>query len=295
MDTNGKYSKDPLGQRMKEYEATTRLTLPRRSYTIIRVDGKAFHTYTKGLERPFDDGLVEDMNTTAIALCKNIMGAEFAYVQSDEISVLINDFGSTGTQAWYGNNLQKMCSVSASIATDAFNRARLLRAFKEYDDGVYQDDDGALFYVSTTNYLETIKTALFDSRVFQIPQLVEVENYFIWRQKDAVRNSISSVAQSMYSHKELNGKSSKMQQEMIFQKGINWNDYDAGVKRGRLIVKEEYKLEPILASYMDAGSTTRTRWVAKGSLDFLKERAEFRGMIPNNNVVNELTEIQWTK
>tara|TARA_R110000868_G_scaffold239184_1_gene493625 strand:+ start:202 stop:1035 length:834 start_codon:yes stop_codon:yes gene_type:complete len=276
--------KDELGDRMKSYEGVNRTFLPRRTYTLIRVDGKAFHTYTNGLERPFDNGLVEDMNATAVALCENIMGAQFAYVQSDEISVLITDFAQTNTQAWYGNNLQKMCSVSASMATDAFNRARLIRACNDWDGDLREE-------MLSKEDLGNIKTALFDSRVFQIPQLVEVENYFIWRQKDAVRNSISSVAQSLYSHRELNGKSSKMQQEMIFQKGINWNDYDAGVKRGRLIVKEEYKLEPILAGYMDAGSTTRTRWVAKGSLDFLKERAEFRSMIPNNNVVNELTEV----
>jgi len=284
MDTNGKYSKDPLGQRMKEYEGVNRTFLPRRSYTLIRVDGKAFHTYTKGLVRPFDDGLVEDMNTTAIALCKNIMGAEFAYVQSDEISVLITDFKETGTQAWYGNNLQKMCSVSASIATDAFNRARLVRACTSKDGDIME-------VLGKFDLENVIKTALFDSRVFQVPQLVEVENYFIWRQKDAVRNSISSVAQSLYSHRELNGKSSNMQQELIFQRGINWNDYDAGLKRGRLIVKEEYEVTPIVEGYMNPAATLRTKWVAKGSLDFLKERAEFRGMIPNNNVVNELTEV----
>jgi tRNA(His) 5'-end guanylyltransferase len=197
--------KDELWDRMKTYESVTRTFIPRRSYTIIRCDGKAFHTYTRGLERPFDAGLTEDMNQTAIALCKGIQGAVMAYVQSDEISVLICDFDTNETQAWYGNNSQKMCSISASIATDAFNRARFIRAC-DTDEGTFREP------LITQERLENMRTALFDSRVFQIPQRSEVVNYFVWRQKDAVRNSISSTAQSLYSHRELNGKSTNEMQ-----------------------------------------------------------------------------------
>jgi tRNA(His) 5'-end guanylyltransferase len=119
--------RDDLGNRMKEnYENRTRISLPRRSYTVIRIDGKAFHTYTKGLNRPFDRRLIEDMNATAAYLCKNIMGAKLAYVQSDEISIVITDFEDISTQAWFDNNLQKMCSVAASMATSEFNRLRLM-------------------------------------------------------------------------------------------------------------------------------------------------------------------------
>lgn len=259
--------KDDLGDRMKTYESVTRNFLPRRSYTLIRVDGKAFHTYTRGLERPFDAGLTEDMNQTAIALCKGIQGAVMAYVQSDEISVLICDFDSNETQAWYGNNLQKMCSISASIATARFNQLRLSRMIVERELSFTAD-------MAVGNY----PLAMFDSRVFQIPQRSEVVNYFIWRQKDAVRNSISSTAQSLYSHKDLNGKSTKEMQELIFQKGINWNDYDAGYKRGRVIVKEEYVARP-----KGLGSAAvRTRWVAEGAIDILKDQGAFYGMVPMN-------------
>jgi tRNA(His) 5'-end guanylyltransferase len=218
------------------YEDRTRFTLPRRSHTIIRIDGKAFHTYTRGLTRPFDDNFIEDMDMTAAYLCKNIQNAKFAYVQSDEISILLMDYDKLTTDAWFDNNIQKMASVSASMATRAFNETRLKR-------------------YSFSPSMPMMKWAEFDSRVFQIPEWTEVENYFIWRQQDCVRNSISSVAQSLYSHKELNGRNTDEMQEMIFQKGINWNDYDPKYKRGRAIIKEEYE---------GAGEVKRHRWISDG-------------------------------
>jgi len=228
--------KDALGDRMKEfYEDRTRIKLPRRTYTIIRIDGKAFHTYTKGLERPFDDGLIEDMNLTTAYLCKNIQGAKFGYVQSDEISLVLTDFDDLGTHAWFDNNLQKMVSVAASMATAEFNRLRMLRFTR--NSGIepkYRDES----YIPESD-IKSFRLAMFDARAFQIPFIDEVENYFIWRQQDAVRNSISSVAQSLYSHKELNGKKTDQMQEMIFQKGINWNDYAPRKKRGCIIRKVE--------------------------------------------------------
>ena len=245
-----KKMKDSLGNRMKEnYENRSRFLLARRTYTLIRIDGKAFHTFTKGLERPFDDGLIEDIDLTAAYLCKNIMGAKFAFVQSDEISILLTDFEEIGTQAWFDNNLQKMASVSASMATRAFNEARLMRL-------------GA----------ENMKWAEFDSRVFQIPQKAEVENYFIWRQQDTTRNSISAVAQFLYAAKELNGKNADEQQEMIFQKGINWNEYAPKYKRGRLIVKENY----------EKNGAERTHWVSVEVPIFTQERDFLANKIPGN-------------
>jgi tRNA(His) 5'-end guanylyltransferase len=239
---------DVLGDRMKSnYENRTRFSLPRRGYTIIRIDGKSFHTYTKGLERPFDLGLIEDMDTTACYLCKNIMGAKFAFVQSDEISILITDFENIKSEAWFDNNLQKMCSVSASQATRAFNQARLDRG--------------------------NMRWAEFDSRVFQIPQKSEVENYFIWRQQDTTRNSISAVAQSLYSSKQLIGKNTSEQQDMIFNAGINWNDFPPKLKRGRMIVKEHYYALP---------KVLRTKWVSIEVPIFTQDREFLSAKIPNN-------------
>jgi tRNA(His) 5'-end guanylyltransferase len=254
--------KDELGSRMKEfYEDRFRTKLPRRAYTVIRIDGKAFHTYTKGLERPFDDGLIEDMNDTTIFLCKNIMGAKMGYVQSDEISILVTDFDTLDTQAWFDYNVQKMVSIASSLATSEFNRLRIDRYIKEkYDSGISN-----ITYRFMEN-LSNIKQAQFDARVFQIPSRTEVENMFIWRQQDAVRNSISSVAQSLYSHKELNGKKTNDMQEMIFQKGINWNDYDFRKKRGAVIGKVEVQIE---------GGAIRNRWEVIDTPIFTQDRKFF--------------------
>lgn len=205
-------AKSNLGDRIKDYyENRTRFSIPRRTFTVIRIDGKAFHSYTRGLKRPFDDQLMLDLDETAKFLCKEVQGTKVAYVQSDEISLILTDFEDIGTDAWFDGNIQKMASVSASLATAKFNELR------------------------------PGKMAFFDSRVFTIPYQGEVENYLLWRQQDATRNSISSVAQSLYSHKELISKTGDQMQELIFQKGVNWNDYPPRYKRGRLIVKEAYE------------------------------------------------------
>lgn len=273
--------KDQLGDRMKDfYEDRFRYKLPRRTYTIIRIDGKAFHTYTKGLERPFDNGLIEDMNETTKYLCKNIQGVKFGYVQSDEISLLLTDFDDLQTDMWFDGNLQKMCSVAASMATSKFNQLRLIRKCNDFgnDMGVINED-----------ILQTFKMAEFDARVFQISHSVEVVNYFIWRQQDATRNSISSVAQSLYSHKELNGKSSDEKQEMIFQKGINWNDYPVRMKRGGFIDKIQVEVENTHAGLNNMGGEPgvnlkpvvfRSKWVDVECPIFTQERYFLENRIP---------------
>jgi tRNA(His) guanylyltransferase len=234
--------KDQLGDRMKDfYEDRTRYKLTRRTNTIIRVDGKAFSNYTKGLQRPFDAGLIEDMNKTTEYLCQNIQGAKFGYVQSDEISILITDYDDITTHAWFDGNLQKMTSIAASLATAKFNQLRMMGFAKNNVDPMATMASSMLDQTMSPGEIERFKLAMFDARVFQIPYQEEVINYFHWRQQDATRNSISSVAQSLYSHKELNGKKTNEMQEMIFQKGINWNDYTPREKRGALIRKVEKK------------------------------------------------------
>lgn len=204
---------DPLGDRMKrDYEDRTRYYLPRRTYTLLRADGKSFHTYTKDCERPFDRDLMADMDTAALALCETIDGAKLVFVQSDEISVLVTDFASQHTEAWFDGNLQKIASVSASVATAHFNAARAKR-------GPVGE-----------------KLAYFDCRVWTIPSPLEVFHYFLWRQNDATRNSISMTAQAHLPHSVLQGKNSAHLQEMLWQeRGINWNEMPTGFKRGRVI------------------------------------------------------------
>jgi len=258
--------KDEIGDRMKDfYEDRTRVYLPRRTYTIIRIDGKAFHTYTKGLPRPFDEALIQDMNKTAEYLCKMIQGAKLAYVQSDEISIIVTDFDNLTTSAWFDGNIQKMTSISASMATAIFNQLRterlLTSSWKSYVYGRGQDDEPFFLKWDFSVTLEEVRLAHFDSRVFSIPSREEVLNYLIWRQQDATRNSISSVAQSLYSHQQLEGVTTGDMQELIFQKGKNWNDYPIGQKRGRIVLKN-YVLKESTKERYDQ-STDKDGWVVR--------------------------------
>ena len=215
-------------RRMKEnYESRSRTFLTRRTPVIMRLDGKAFHTYTRGLNKPFDEGLIEDMQKTAKYLCEQIQGAKCAYVQSDEISILITDYDKLETAAWFDYNVQKMTSIGASLATGKFNEMRMVRR-------IYENTELDIIELYDSTVL-----ANFDCRVFNIPK-EEVSNYFLARQKDAVKNSIAMLAQSLYSHTELEGKNGNEQQEMCFQKGHNWNDLHFSKKRGSFIVKNTY-------------------------------------------------------
>lgn len=275
-----KSNTESISDRMKEnYENRSRFILPRRTYTIIRVDGKAFHTYTKGLQEPFDSGLIEDMNLTASFLCKNMVGARFAYVQSDEISVLLTDFGDPSTQAWFDNNVQKMASIAASMATAKFNQLRMIRGCNNCDGDLVNN-------MLSDNEIENFRLAMFDARVFQIPQKIEVENYFIWRQQDATRNSIQSVARSLYSQAELNKRNTNEMQEMIFQKGVNWNDYTSREKRGALISKVTYvngkNLDENPTKEIFIEDVVRTNWEAVETPVFTQERDFLSSKIPNN-------------
>jgi tRNA(His) 5'-end guanylyltransferase len=225
--------KDDLGKRIKEnYEMRTRTYLPRRTYTILRLDGCGFSKYTRGLDRPYDAGLIEDMNNTAVYLCEKIQGAQFAYVQSDEISILLTDFDKTTTSSWFDGQTQKITSVSAAMATAKFNELRSRRTIHEF----------MIAGSSLEAAMSKVKLAYFDSRAFTIPDPIEVANYFLWRQKDCVRNSITMAAQSVYSHTELEGINSNEKQEMLFQKGINWNDYPTRYKRGGFITRVEREM-----------------------------------------------------
>lgn len=211
--------------RMKEnYESRSKTYLTRRTPVIIRLDGKAFHTYTRGLDKPFDEGLIEDMEATTKFLCENIQGVKLGYCQSDEISLLITDYDDLNTQAWFDYNVQKITSISASMATAKFNQLRLSR--KSYNSQS----------LPTPDVIDNINLAFFDSRTFSIPK-EEVANYFLARQKDAVKNSVAMLAQSLYSHKELHKKNGSEMQEMCFQKGHNWNDLDYRKRRGCTIEK----------------------------------------------------------
>jgi tRNA(His) guanylyltransferase len=245
-----------LGDRMKRYEATYRALLPPRTYTVLRVDIRAAHFYLRGAERPYDKQFMADMDSVAEALCKEITGSVFAYTQSDEISVLVADFAKPTTQAWFGGVVAKWTSIAASLAT------------------------------AELNSLRPDRRALFDARVFTISDPTEVANYFLWRQRDAVRNSISMAAQAYIPHKDLQGKSSDIMQEMLWDREkINWNHYSVGCKRGRTTVR---KVGPRDTTYTDRRTSElkhvtamRSWWETSGAEHFTADPGNWMtGIIP---------------
>ena len=256
--------KDSLGDRMKEnYENRAKTYLVRRMPVIIRLDGKAFHTFTKGLKKPYDEIFHNTMNATMKYLCENIQGCKLGYTQSDEITLLLTDYDTLDTDALFDNNVQKICSVSASMATMEFNQY-LARAYKEFEENIYEVwnvSDEEMKYCDTLR--KKLHSAMFDSRCFNIPK-EEVTNCFIWRQQDATRNAIQMLGQCNFPHKELQGKSCNDIQDMLMlQKGINFNDMPTEFKRGVCCVKEEYYPEP-MPGYEDCpidATSVRTRWV----------------------------------
>ena len=209
---------DSLGDRMKGYENVSKLKLTNRTPVILRLDGKAFHTWTRQLKNvddslhytPFSLRMNQAMAGTTELLVRNIQNAVFGYTQSDEISILLNDWKTLTTDQWFGNTIQKMVSVSASMATVYFNEA-------------FAD--------------ENFSAGMFDARIFNIPR-EEVTNYFIWRQQDATRNSINMLGQFYFSHKELQGKNVSQVQDMLMAgPGVNWNDLSNWKKRGTCVTR----------------------------------------------------------
>lgn len=252
--------KDSLGDRMKNnYENRSKTYLVRRTPVIIRLDGKAFHTFTKGMKKPYDEIFHNTMNATMKYLCENIQGCKLGYTQSDEITLLLTDYDTLDTDAWFDNNVQKLCSVSASMATMAFNK--FLNEY--YTEALFELNCP----ITSDEYMTTLKnklnSAMFDSRCFNIPK-DEVINCFIWRQQDATRNAIQMLGQCNFSHKELQGKSCNDIQDMLMlQKGINFNDMPTEFKRGVCCIKESYYPDP-MPGYEDCdidANSVRTHWV----------------------------------
>lgn len=218
---------DSLGDRMKRYEKAGASQLYRRIPVIMRLDGRAFHTFTKKYcERPFDQWFQTAMYQTTKTLLTEIQGAKCAYVQSDEITILITDFDRLNSEAWFNYNVQKMCSIGASIATVAFNNNFAMQAGKSNPNLAYRSD-----------HPSDRLLAQFDARVFNIPK-EDVANNFIWRQKDWLRNSIQMYCRSFFSHKELEGKKQADMHEMLHGIKKNWaKDLLPSWKNGIFVAK----------------------------------------------------------
>lgn len=213
-----------LGERMKTYEMQLRSRLLRRTPVVIRIDGKSFHTFTRGLKKPFDEDFVRIMQDTMKYLCENIQGCVLGYTQSDEITLVLIDYQNLDSMAWFDNQVQKIVSVSASLATIGFNKSLNEMVNNKKESDIWNSK---------------LYRATFDSRVFNLPK-EEVCNNLIWRQQDATRNSINSLAQSLFSQKQLQGINSKqLQNKMLTEKDVNWNDLSTTLKRGSCCIKDK--------------------------------------------------------
>ena len=237
---------DDLGTRMKTYyEQIPKLKLMRRTPVAIRVDGKAFHTFTRGLHKPFDEILIKSMQETMKYLCENVQGCALGYTQSDEITLILIDYRRLDSDAWFDYEVQKMCSIAASMATMAFNKAFQTNVSQYIADNPFcgfTDKKAEEEFLNYTDVLQAAvnKGAMFDARVFNIPK-EEVANLVCWRQLDAIRNSMQMVGQANFSQKQLQGKScSQIQQMLMTEKGIDWNVFPVYQQRGSCCVKEIY-------------------------------------------------------
>jgi tRNA(His) guanylyltransferase len=227
-----------LGDRMKAYEGLSSRKLIPKLPVLIRLDGKAFHTFTRGLDRPYDKCFHQCMWAAAQALCKEIQGCQLAYVQSDEISLLLTDWATYKTSSWFDYKIQKTTSVSAAIATAAFLKA----------------------YVNIWGWPN--KLPAFDSRVWNLPRH-EVNNYFLWRQQDAVRNSIQALGQAHFSHKQLHKKSCNDIQDMLWTLDVNWNDCSTPQKHGVCITKVQNP------------ETKRTNWISNLDIPVFSQDTQY--------------------
>lgn len=255
---------DSLGDRMKGYEGVTRTRLTPKVPVMIRLDGKAFHTFTRGMPRPYHRPLHECMWMAATYLCENIQGCRLAYVQSDEITLLLLDTMSLEAEGWFGYEVQKMASVAASMCTAAFIK--------------HMSNMASFKFPGTSDLYPS-----FDARVWNIPK-EEVTNAFVWRQQDATRNAIQMLGQSKFSHKELHGVNCNQIQEMLHQvHGVNFNDCPVPQKRGVCIVRQSYNVKVAEGDYTTPDGrpgyysdyVRRTKWVVDEDIPIFTQNRSY--------------------
>ena len=221
-----------LGNRMKEYESRNQYYLQKRTPVAIRIDGKAFHSFTKGLKRPFDNVFQNSMIQTMETLCEEVQNCIFGYTQSDEITLILKDWAQLNTAAWFEYRTDKLCSVSASLATYYFNKFFHFNATQIINASTHSDE----YSIALSRCLD--KIAIFDARCFNIPK-EEVTNLVYWRQLDAMRNSVLSCGQAEFSHKQIMNKSCNEIKEMLKDAGKPWENLAVYKQRGTACRREE--------------------------------------------------------
>lgn len=239
------FTDEIMGRMKHNYEEPAKFRLIRRTPVMIRIDGKAFHTWTRNLKRPFDDILSNAMRSTMKHLCENIQGCVLGYTQSDEITLVLVDYQTLTSGAWFDYEVQKMCSIAASMATNYFNKTfRELSEIWIHQNSINTPLTKERSFIGTENlmYYDALCKcvdvgAMFDARCFNVPK-EEVTNNLYARQADATRNSIQMLGRAHFSHSRLQGKScSQIQDMLVLEKGINWNDLPTMYKRGSCSIK----------------------------------------------------------
>nr|DAM61790.1 MAG TPA: tRNAHis guanylyltransferase [Ackermannviridae sp.]DAW82227.1 MAG TPA: tRNAHis guanylyltransferase [Bacteriophage sp.] len=223
-----------LDERMKKYEYVTRHYLMCRTPVIVRIDGKAFHTFTKGMKKPFDHIFMESMQDTMKYLCENVQGCVLGYCQSDEISLLLIDYDTFETSAWFDNNLSKIISITSSLASVYFNQQFSLNLL-DYRIKAKQNNNRDIIYENNL-YSNISRLPIFDSRAFNL-QKEEVNNYFVWRQQDAIKNAIQMIGRAYFTRKELENKSGQDIVDMLDNIKVNYHSYTTSEKRGTCCIK----------------------------------------------------------
>ena len=256
---------------MKDYEVVSDYRLTKKTPVIVRIDGKAFHTYTKGLDKPFDNILSEAMNYVCRKLIETIQGCKFAYTQSDEITFVLTDFENDETSAYFDYRLCKMLSIIPSLATAKFNQLVTLNLL----DTPCSTED-------MKQIIKHMSLAQFDCKVWSTDNFNDVFAYFLWRQIDCVRNSKQQAAQTYLSHKELMGKHTDEQIRLLLEKkGIDWNEYSDDEKYGRFIYKEQ--IEKPLPNH-EENTCLRNVWLAHDAFELYESGGKQRflelGVIP---------------
>ena len=268
---------DDLGVRMKTfYEQIPKTKLMRRCPVAIKIDGNAFHTFTRGFQKPFDEVLIKSMQETMKYLCENIQGCVLGYTQSDEITLILVDYKKLTSSAWFDYEVQKICSIAASMATMAFNKFFADNVEKEIlsnsdKEGNVVDDNLEIIHINHVHSMR--KGAMFDARCFNIPK-EEVTNLVYWRQLDASRDSIQMVGQANFSHKELQNKSCNDIQDMLMaQKSINWNNLPTYQKRGSCCVRNKIVIESdgaMATAQLRDTSKSENEWIIDTDIPIFK-------------------------
>lgn len=280
-----------LAERMKGYEKRNRYYLQRRMPVILRLDMRAGHSFTKGFERPFDEVFIKAIQETAKYLCENVQNCKLSYQQSDEITLLLVDYEKINTDCFFEYRVDKLCSIAASMATMKFNQVFKELSYRESENleiicikNPYLENRDCLTKISNVHTNSADKGAMFDCRCFNIPK-EEVTNSIYWRQLDVTRNSIQMVGQANFSHKELQNKSCNDIQDMLMtQKGINWNDLPLYQKRGSCCIRNHMISLPY-GDYLLDETAGENEWIIDKDIPIFK--GEGRKYIDNLVFVGE--------